>query len=75
MLCRSGNMRQTLGNYLSCAGNYPDRVRQLADLLTRHLKAVDAQMPTDKRTGRPVEWPGEAAAHREKSSRPALPLN
>jgi len=32
-------------------------VNELAKVLGERLRAMDAQMPTDKETGKPVEWP------------------
>jgi arylsulfatase A-like enzyme len=58
------NLAEDIGEANNRADREPDRVRTLAALLTAHLKSVDAQMPRDKKTGRPVEWPAEAAAAR-----------
>ncbi len=55
------NLADDIGETRSLATREPARVRALAALLTTYLKSVDAQMPTDKRTGRQVEWPAEAA--------------
>jgi len=56
------NLAADLGEETNLADSEPARVRELAGILTRHLRAVDAQMPVDKRTGKAVEWPSEAAA-------------
>jgi arylsulfatase A-like enzyme len=55
------DLAHDLGETTNLAAAHPGKVRALADELTRHLIAVGAQMPTDKRTGRVVEWPWVAA--------------
>ncbi|MCX6561954.1 MAG: sulfatase [Candidatus Aminicenantes bacterium] len=54
------NLAEDIGE----ADNRIDRDGSVADalaaLLTERLKAMSAQMPIDKRTGRQVEWPDEA---------------
>jgi arylsulfatase A-like enzyme len=53
------NLADDIGETINLAAREPARVRDLATVLTKYLKSVDAQMPTDKRTGRPVDWPAE----------------
>ncbi|MHB8897396.1 MAG: hypothetical protein ACYC6Y_01475 [Thermoguttaceae bacterium] len=38
---------------------------ELADLLTERLRSEDALMPTDKSTGKPIEFPGQVVQVRE----------
>jgi arylsulfatase A-like enzyme len=56
------DLAHDLGETTNLAGAHPDKVRALASRLTQHLTAVNAQMPVEKATGRPVPWPAEAAA-------------
>ncbi|HZJ19886.1 MAG TPA: sulfatase [Pricia sp.] len=37
----------------------PEKAKELAEVLSKHLKEVDAQMPIDKATGEKVEYPIE----------------
>jgi arylsulfatase A-like enzyme len=53
------NLKDDLGEQQNLATQQPDKVKQLALLLTKQLKAWDAQMPTFKKTGKPVAWPDE----------------
>lgn len=43
------------------AKDHPAKVAELATLLTGRLRATDALMPLDRVTGRPVEFPDQAA--------------
>lgn len=54
------NLAQDIGESSNLADKNQAKVAEMAELLTRYLKSVDAQMPVDKRTGRPVEWPLDA---------------
>ena len=58
--CHEEIIAADIGETTNLSAKYPERIRQLADLLTRYLKNVNVQMPTDKRTGRTVEWPADA---------------
>jgi arylsulfatase A-like enzyme len=51
------NLRDDLGESKNLALEHPARAADLARVLGDYLRAVAAQMPTDSRTGRPVEWP------------------
>jgi arylsulfatase A-like enzyme len=52
------NLANDLSEKRNLAGTQPQRVTELARLLRRHLERVGAQMPVDKRTGKPVPLPG-----------------
>jgi arylsulfatase A-like enzyme len=54
------NLASDIGESNNLADGNPAKVEELAKLLTQYLRSVDAQMPVDKKTGRPVEWPSEA---------------
>ncbi|MCX6217877.1 sulfatase [Spirosoma sp.] len=56
------NLRNDIGEQRDLAGQYPEKVHDLATLLTRQLQRWDAQMPTFRRTGQPVPWPEDALA-------------
>jgi arylsulfatase A-like enzyme len=51
------NLAEDIGESSNLADKNQAKVAEMAELLTRYLKSVDAQMPVDKKTGRPVEWP------------------
>lgn len=53
------NLREDLSETRNLATEQPDRRTELAAELRTYLQKVDAQMPTDKRTGKVVAWPGE----------------
>jgi arylsulfatase A-like enzyme len=55
------NLAEDIGETSNLAQANRAKVRELAVLLTAHLKSVGAQMPIDRKTGRQVEWPDEAA--------------
>jgi len=52
------NLADDLGETHNRAGEQPQRVAELAGELGRYLQSVDAQMPSDKQTGKPVPLPG-----------------
>jgi len=56
------NLTEDIGEAVNRADGETARADALAALLSGRLRALGAQMPTDKRTGRPVEWPDEARA-------------
>ena len=56
--CELFNLAQDLGETRNLAAAEPKRVAELASLLRAHLESVGAQMPVDKRTGKPVPLPG-----------------
>jgi arylsulfatase A-like enzyme len=51
------NVAKDIGESNNLADKNQAKVEEMAERLTRYLKSVDAQMPVDKRTGRPVDWP------------------
>lgn len=53
------NLTEDIGETTNRATDQPEKLKQLAAVLTRHLKKVEAQMPTDKATGKLVEYPLE----------------
>jgi hypothetical protein len=53
------NLRQDIGESEKLVPVNPGKTRELAELLTVYLKSVDAQMPVDRRTMQPVEWPAD----------------
>jgi arylsulfatase A-like enzyme len=52
------NLKEDIGEQHNLADSRPDKVYELAQRLSEYLASVDAQMPTDKRTGALVELPG-----------------
>jgi len=54
------NLAEDIGEANNLAANNPAKVGEMAALLSRCLKSVEAQMPGDRKTGRPVAWPLEA---------------
>ncbi len=54
------NLETDLGEQHDLAKEKPAQTAELAKLLAERLRAMDAQMPVDKATGRPVGLPGEA---------------
>jgi arylsulfatase A-like enzyme len=63
------NLAEDIGEETNLATKEPGKLRELARLLTKHLKSVDAQMPVDKKTGRAVEWPDEAASRSARNEK------
>jgi arylsulfatase A-like enzyme len=51
------NLRDDIGETTNLAVSQPGRVKTLAASLGEYLRGVAAQMPTDTRTGRVVDWP------------------
>lgn len=51
------NLDEDIGEERNLSSARPDLVKALAALLGARLRAVGAKMPTNKTTGRPVEWP------------------
>jgi len=54
------NLEDDLGETRDVANAQPAKVAELARLLAERLRALEAQMPTDKRTGQPIELPDQA---------------
>ncbi|QNE41963.1 sulfatase (plasmid) [Hymenobacter sp. NBH84] len=55
------NLKNDLGEQHNLVATNPKKTRQLAQELTRKLKAWDAQLPLYKSTGQPVPYPDEVA--------------
>jgi arylsulfatase A-like enzyme len=53
------NLAEDIGEATNLAEKRPDKVAELASMLTIYLKSVEAQMPVDRKTGKPVPWPSE----------------
>lgn len=53
------NLKDDAGEQHDLANTYPGKVKLLADLLTKKLKAANAAMPLYKATGRQAPWPNE----------------
>ena len=51
------NLKDDIGESVNMAGSEPEKVAELAALLTLHLKQTKAQMPSFKSTGAPVPYP------------------
>jgi hypothetical protein len=51
------NLEEDIGEQRDISSAHPDKMRTLAALLGARLRAEGAQMPTNKTTGQPVEWP------------------
>jgi arylsulfatase A-like enzyme len=54
------NVTEDLGETRNRLADQPAVARRLAQTLSDWFRTVDAQMPTDRRTGRPVPLPDEA---------------
>lgn len=53
------NLAEDIGETNNLAALQPVKLKELATVLSNYLKQVNAQMPTDKRTGKLVEYPLE----------------
>ena len=51
------NIKNDIGESQNLVEENREKAKELAEALTRHLQAVDAQMPIDKNTGKQVEYP------------------
>jgi arylsulfatase A-like enzyme len=60
------NLAHDIGEQNDLTAREPAKVKRLARLLTEHLRSVDAQMPIDTRTNKPVTWPLDALQKRQK---------
>lgn len=56
------NLDADISEKTDLAAKEPGKVKELATRLTQLLKERHAQMPTDKSTGKPIEWPKQAKA-------------
>jgi arylsulfatase A-like enzyme len=53
------HLKNDIGEEQNLVAEQPAKVKELAAILTNHLKEMNAQMPVDKRTGKQVEYPSE----------------
>ncbi len=53
------NLKTDIGETKNLASEQPEKLLEMASILTTQLKAKRAQMPIDKSTGKPVEYPLE----------------
>ena len=53
------NIKLDIGESKNLISEEQDKAREMASVLTNHLKQVKAQMPIDKTTGKRVEYPVE----------------
>jgi arylsulfatase A-like enzyme len=51
------NLNDDIGEHQNLFGSNREKAKQLALLLTQHLKNVNAQMPVEKLTQEPIPWP------------------
>lgn len=58
------NLAEDIGEANDLAAREPARGERLARFLTEFLRSVDAQMPLDTRTGKPVPWPSDTLTNR-----------
>ena len=54
------NITEDIGELRNLAGEQTGKVKEMAVKLGSYLRSVDAQRPSFKSTGKPVEWPDEA---------------
>lgn len=66
------NLDEDIGEERDLSSMRPDKMRALTALLGAQLRAEGAQMPTDKTTGKTVEWPDRLPArHANRPDQPA----
>ena len=53
------NLNEDIGETKNLENQYPEKVEELATILTNHLKKVNAQIPLDKLTKKPIPYPIE----------------
>ncbi|SDM61263.1 Arylsulfatase A [Daejeonella rubra] len=56
-----------IGEQNDLAARYPEKVKELAELMTKELKNRGALMPTFKKDGKQIPWPDEQFKAMEKS--------
>ncbi|MBL8820963.1 MAG: sulfatase-like hydrolase/transferase [Planctomycetia bacterium] len=64
------NLNDDIGETTDLAASKPDKVVELAKVLGERLRVMDAQMPTDKETRQPIEWP-DRVTRKAKVAKPA----
>jgi len=58
-----------IGEQNDLAAKYPEKVKELAELMTKELKSRGALMPTFKKDGKQIPWPDEQYKAMENSFR------
>ncbi|PIE48717.1 MAG: sulfatase [Flavobacteriales bacterium] len=53
------NIADDIGELNNLAEKKPEKTKELAKVLTDYLKAIDAQIPSDKKTGKQIAYPDE----------------
>lgn len=53
------NITEDIGELKNLESSQPEKVKELAGKLGTYLRSVEAQRPSFKSTGKPVEWPDE----------------
>ena len=51
------NLREDIGETKNLMAEHPEKAKELATLLQQRLQAMDAQMPTDKKSGAKITLP------------------
>jgi hypothetical protein len=51
------NLNEDIGETKNLENQYPEKVEELAHILTNYLKKVNAQIPLDKLTKKPIPYP------------------
>lgn len=62
------NLTSDIGEKSNLADEEPEKLAELAKILSDHLRESGGQMPVDKKTGSPVEYPDELVAASQKKS-------
>ncbi|MCD4735797.1 MAG: sulfatase-like hydrolase/transferase, partial [Bacteroidales bacterium] len=58
------NIKEDIGEQNNLSEENPAITKELAVKLANYLRSVDAQRPTNKETGKPVDWPDKALEKR-----------
>lgn len=53
------NLKNDIGEKNDLSAQFPAKARDMAAILSKQLKAWNAQMPLEIKTGKPVPWPDE----------------
>ena len=53
------NLKKDIGEINDLSTQYPEKTKELTDLLGKQLKQWNAPMPVDKSTGKTIAYPGE----------------
>jgi len=53
------NLKKDIGEINDLSTQYPEKTKELTDLLGKQLKQWNAPMPADKSTGKTIAYPGE----------------